>query len=303
MERRNKYLLLAGLLSLLVTGIALISWFVFGEVVLIIALGVVLGLVLIIQIESHHRIQQATQQLLQQQKVISQRQNESYKQYKQIEALLSIHSFLELNYPLPTMGGWAISPDFAKNIIDLVIERKPRLILEASSGVSTILASYCLKKIGEGKVISLEDEKKYVDNSSKELLKHGLKDIATVIHATLEEIEIAGEKWLWYDTTKLNDIKAIDMLIIDGPAQYGRDEKMIRYPALPLLFESLSDDAIILIDDADRNDEKQMIELWLEQFHCFEVERIDSEKGTVILHRKKTVPIGNDNPHDNINEQ
>ncbi len=293
MEIRNKYRLLAGVLSLLFITIVLLSWLLgwllIREVVLIIALGVMLGLIMIVQIESHRRIQQATQQLLQQQRLMFQRQEEISIQYKQIESLFSIFQCLKINHPLPPMRGWAISPDFGKIIVDLVFEKKPKLILEASSGVSTLLASYCLKQLGEGTVISLEEENQYAEFSNNALIKHGLKDIANVIHAPLEEIEIEGKKWIWYDLTKIKGIKPIDMLIIDGPAQYGRDQKMIRYPALPLLFDSLSDEVIIILDDADRKDEKDIVELWLKQFNCFEFERIDTEKGTVILHRKKAV--------------
>lgn len=289
MELRNKYRLLVGVLSLLFIGISFLGWLLIGEVVLIIALGVMLCLFMLVQVESHHKIQQSTQKLLQQQRSLEQQKNEIHKEFQQIEALFSIFSLLRINFPLPSMGGWAISPDLGKIIVDLVLEKKPKTIVEASSGVSTIIASYCLKQLGEGTVISLEEENKYAEVSNEALIKHGLQDIATVIHAPLEEIEIEGKKWIWYDLTKIKGIKPIDLLIIDGPAQYGRVEKMIRYPALPLLFESLSDDAIIILDDADRQDEKKIVELWLKQFNCFEVERIDTEKGTVILHRKKAV--------------
>jgi len=282
MEPRKKYLLLAGVVSLLFSALALLGWFLVGEVVLIIALGAMLSLLMIMQIESHHRIQKATQLLLQQQKVILQQQNNTDNQVKQVSSLVSIFSFLKITHPLPRMGGWAISPDFAKIIVDLVFEKKPKLILEASSGVSTLISSYCLKQLGEGKVISLEEDNNYAEISQNALVEHGLDDIATILHAPLTEIiEIEGKKWRWYDTSKIKEIKTIDMLIIDGPSQHER-EAMIRYPALPLLLDSLS-------DDADRQDETQIVELWLQQFNDFELEKIATEKGTVILRRKKRI--------------
>ena len=289
MEPRNKYLLLAGVVSLLFSGLALLGWFLVGEVALIVALGAMLGLLMVIQFESHHRIQKATQFLLQQQKVILQQQNNIDNQVKQASSLISIFSSLKINHPLPKMGEWAISPDFAKILVDLVFEKKPKIILEASSGVSTLISSYCLKQLGEGKVISLEEDNNYAKISQNALVEHGLNDIATILHAPLTEIiEIEGKKWRWYDTSKIQGIKPIDMLIIDGPSQHEREE-MIRYPALPLLFESLSDDAIILLDDADRKDEQQIVTLWLKQFPDFELEKIATEKGTAILRKKKVV--------------
>ncbi len=288
MEPRRKYLLLAGVVSLLFSGLALLGWFLVGEVALIVALGAMLGLLMVIQIESHHRIQKATQFLLQQQKVILQQQNNIDNQVKQASSLVSIFSSLKINHPLPKMGGWAISPDFAKILVDLVFEIKPKVILEASSGVSTLISSYCLKQLGEGKVISLEEDKNYAEISKNALLEHGLNDIATILYAPLTEVEIEGKKWRWYDTTQIQGIKPIDMLIIDGPSQHQR-EAMIRYPALPLLFDSLSDNAIIVLDDADRKDEEQIVKRWLEQFQGLELEKIATEKGTAILRKKKGV--------------
>jgi predicted O-methyltransferase YrrM len=291
MERRNKYLLLSGVVSLLFSGLTLIGWFLVGEVILIVALGAMLGLFMVLQIESHNRIQKATQVLLQQQRLIVQQQKDTDKQVKQVGALVSIFSSLKITYPLPKMGGWAISADFAKILIDLIFEKKPKLILEASSGVSTLIASYCLKQLGEGKVVSLEEDNNYAEISKNALIEHGLNDVATIFQSSLTEIEIEGKKWRWYDTSKIQGLKPIDLLIIDGPAQYGREEDMIRYPALPLLLDSLSDDAVILLDDADRKDEAKIVDLWLKQFSGFDLEKIDTEKGTAILRRKKAVTI------------
>lgn len=287
MELRKKYLLLAGMTSVIFSSLALVGWFLVGEIVFIIALGVMLGLLMVMQIESHYRIQKATQLLLQQQKNILQQQKATDNQVKQVSSLVSIFSALKINQPLPKMGGWAISPDFAKIIVDLIFEKKPKLILEASSGVSTLIASYCLQQIGEGKVISLEEDSNYARISQNALVQHGLNDVATILHAPLTEIvEIEGKKWRWYDTTQIQDIKSIEMLIIDGPVQYEREE-MMRYPALFKLFDLLSDDAIILLDDADRKDEDQIVNQWLKHFPDLELEKIATEKGTAILRKKK----------------
>src|SRR5712692_7065808 len=57
----------------------------------------------------------------------------------QIEALFSIFSIIHLRHPLPAMGHWAVSPDFARILVDVILDRKPGLILELGSGVSTLL--------------------------------------------------------------------------------------------------------------------------------------------------------------------
>lgn len=276
MELRSQYTVGIAVLSIIFLAVSLTGRLLFGEIFLIFALALMLWLVLTVQVEIYERIQE--------------RFNGQDTNYSQIEALFSIFSSLKINHPLPGMRGWAISPDLAKIIIDLIQEKKPALILEAGSGVSTLIAAYCLKAMGEGKLISLEEKEKYAEASKQNVIKHGLQEFATVIHAPLKEIAIGEKKWLWYDPDKLEGIGKIDFLIIDGPIQFGRPEKMLRYPALPLLRDCLSKEAVIVMDDCNREDEKKVAELWAKEFPDFEMEKINTEFGTVILRRKEVSP-------------
>lgn len=205
--------------------------------------------------------------------------------YQQIEALFSLFSTLKFRHPLPTMGGWAITPDFAKAVTALIKEHKPKLVLELGSGVSTLVSAYSLQDGGQGRVVSFEHEKQFAAISSASLLKHGMQDSATVIYAPLKEIVQAGKTWLWYDIAQLGTLEHIDMVIVDGPP--ATTQKLARYPALPVLYPLLSDDAVILVDDAFREDEQQMVKLWLQEFADFSMEELDLEKGGVILRRQK----------------
>jgi hypothetical protein len=60
---------------------------------------------------------------------------------------------------------------------------------------------------------------------------------------------------------------------------------LARYPALPMFFERLSESAIVLVDDASRPDEQEMIKRWLKEYPVFSHEFLPHEKGTVILRR------------------
>ena len=73
------------------------------------------------------------------------------------------------------------------------------------------------------------------------------------------------------------------MVFIDGPPE--TTGKMVRYPALPLLINNLSPDTVVIVDDAFRKDEQEMIGRWLENFPEFRIEKHKTEKGTVILRR------------------
>lgn len=281
MPLNNKYLGIVGIVTLLFLAISTISWFVIGQITLVFCLVLMLGLLTAIQLTIYQKNQESSQKLSQN---LSQHFNqESTNNYKQIEALFSVYSVLNNSQPLPPMRGWAISPDFANLVINLISEKKPQVIVELGSGVSTIISAYCLKSIGSGKIISIDQDKKYAEITNQNLAKHGLQDVAQVHYAPLKEVEINNKKWLWYDNARLKEINNIDILIVDGPKQAGQQEKLVRYPALPILFEYLSNNPLIILDDADREDERKIAQLWIKEFNSFKMENISTEKGTTIL--------------------
>lgn len=266
-------LLAIGIAAILLLTLSLTGYLILGSKMLIISLSIAVGLVLFVQGVVHSRIIKMIQTLHQARE----------QDYKQIEAMLSLLSVIKINHPLPPMRVWAISPDFANIIISTILDRTPKTIVECGAGVSTLLMAYCIKNLGQGKIWSLEHDEKYAVIARRTLKTHKLENMATVIHAPLKEISLGGKSWLWYDTSFLGTINAIDLLIIDGPP--GNIQKMSRYPALPILLGRLSKDAIILLDDSAREDEKQIIQKWLNEFNAFECEWRATEKGATILTR------------------
>src|SRR5258708_8931365 len=79
-----------------------------------------------------------------------------------IEALFSIFSIIHLRHPLPAMGHWAVSPDFARILVDVILDRKPGLSLALGNGVSTLLCAHCLEPTGHSTTMSLEHANRYV---------------------------------------------------------------------------------------------------------------------------------------------
>ena len=57
--------------------------------------------------------------------------------YRQIEALVMLAKCLPLRHPLPPMRGFAVSPDLALLLYELVHEHHPSLVVECGSGVSS----------------------------------------------------------------------------------------------------------------------------------------------------------------------
>ena len=108
--------------------------------------------------------------------------------YNQIESLFSIFSTLRPHLPLPDSRKWAASPDFLKKLIEMIIEVRPHIIVEISSGVSTLVAAYCIKKMGTGKIISLDHDPMNAAAGKRLLFTHDLQDVAEIVFAPLKEI-------------------------------------------------------------------------------------------------------------------
>ncbi len=271
---KTKDELLVGLGSLVFLGASLAGWLLIGEVVLVFSLAAAMAALLLTRIEIYRRVERYLR-----------RQNRSYRQ---IESLFSLFSSLDIRHPLPPMRGWAISPDFASLIVSLIWSHRPRTVLEAGSGVSTLVTAYSLRTLGTGIVVSLDHEERFARATAENLKRHGLDDVARVVHAPLKETAIGGKTWLWYDTGRLEEIGSIDLMIVDGPPTRLQD--LSRYPALPVLFRLLSDDAVVVLDDGRQKDTRRLVKMWLREFGCFESEVIDTEKGSIVLRRVARVP-------------
>jgi predicted O-methyltransferase YrrM len=200
------------------------------------------------------------------------------RDYAQIEALFSTLQLLRLNAPLPRMRDWAISPDFANLMIGVLRECKPKLVLELGSGVSTLIAGYVVNEFG-GRVITLEHSKQFAEVSVREVRRHRLEQSVTVSWAPLKEVRLLDRNFLWYDTTDLIT-GPIGLLLVDGPP--GDLQELSRYPAVPLLREYLSRTAVILLDDAARDDEKTIIGLWQQDLNL-DCEYVPTENGAAVL--------------------
>lgn len=66
-------------------------------------------------------------------------------------------------------------------------------------------------------------------------------------------------------------------MFVHGPP--GDTQSKARYPALPLCHSLLSKDAIVILDDYYREDEKEMATLWAERYPGFTLRIVPHEKG------------------------
>lgn len=200
--------------------------------------------------------------------------------FSQVQALLALERKLDLPEALPPMRGWAGSPDFLMAVAEQVIECRPKCIMECSSGVSTLVVARCLQMNGVGHVYSLEHDREFADKTRVLLKRYGLSNWATVIDAPLK-VGTVGTPW--YDEDAIpNDLPPIEMLIVDGPPAVTAP--LARFPALPALMPRLSENHIVILDDADRKDEVEMVNKWTNLFPKLQKRHIPCEKGLVFLY-------------------
>jgi len=198
----------------------------------------------------------------------------------------SLEKKLGFAEPLPVDENWAAAEDFLHAVSDYCLQEKPEVIVECSSGISSLVLSRCCQINQRGHVYSLENGAEFVKKTQQQLNSYSLDGFCDVVYAPLVDIVIDDEKYEWYDLKTLTEIKPeikIDLLVIDGPP--GFLQKNSRYPALPQLMDKLASACTVFLDDAAREDEQNIVALWLEQYPEFQFEYIDNERGCSILKR------------------
>jgi len=191
---------------------------------------------------------------------------------------------LNLNYPV-FLGGWSIDSFFARWLSQFLLENRPQCIVEIGSGSSTTLIARTMELLGENKVahFSVDHDIKYLEITRNIVKLNKLEDRVTFVHAPLvyyEEIDM-----LWYESLAKTLVgNKIDLLIVDAPP--GQMQPLSRYPAIPLLRPLLNDHCTIVLDDANRDEELQIVENWIKEMPELSLETIKCGHGIAILTRE-----------------
>jgi hypothetical protein len=205
---------------------------------------------------------------------------------KQMEAFMRIQSFLGDSDSLGDFHGWPISPDIGLFLLDRMREQHYDLIIEFGSGTSTalfaravqVLAQKATVKATDGStpqpvpttaIVSFEHETLYHGKTQQMLKARGLDQHVRLVHAPLVDWRDGDETYLYYDCqSTLAELAQQHasrqlriLLLVDGPP--GATCANARYPAVPFVFTALERHQIdVVLDDASRPEEKQVIELW-----------------------------------------
>lgn len=202
--------------------------------------------------------------------------------FRQWEALHGLYLDLGFSRSLPPTRGWAGSPDYLAELAGYVQRNRPRAVVECGSGVSTLIIARALQLNGEGHVHTLEHSPEHGRTTRALLQRHGVEAWATVVDAPLRDHALAGESWPWYTIDALPG-GPIDLIVVDGPPK--RTRSLARYPAMPLLGPRLAASGAVVLDDAARPDEREIVRRWKAEHPGFTERDAFCEKGCVWLLR------------------
>lgn len=199
--------------------------------------------------------------------------------FGQLQALQALDRLLNLPHSLPPLRGWAGSPDMLLQVAQRVLATRPQVVLECSSGASTVVAARCCQLTGHGHVYSLEHEAEYAAKTRELLARQGLSEWATVVHAPLET---GADGLVWYrDSALPGEATGAELLVVDGPPA-GKDG-LARFPALPRLRHRLANRFALMLDDADRPGEREVVARWLKLDPSLGAEWLHCEKGLAVV--------------------
>ncbi|UQN28087.1 class I SAM-dependent methyltransferase [Brachybacterium kimchii] len=179
---------------------------------------------------------------------------------RQVEALLQLLPRVDTRTKrVPQSGGFAMNPDGLLLLSDLIIQERPKQILELGSGASTVWMAMFAKSVG-ATLVSIDHLVEYRDKTAKMLEDAGLADVVDLRLAPLVDIDLGGGQRAWYDPEVFGAVEDVDLLIVDGPPESTGPEP--RFPAFPLLRERLAEGALVVVDDFHREQEARMVVAW-----------------------------------------
>jgi hypothetical protein len=163
------------------------------------------------------------------------------------------------------------------------------------SGISTLAIANLIKKNNLGcSFISVEGNEEWFQYLNLFLARNDIQKYVNIIYAPLKKNSLVLENNLWYSDQVLqeniNPEYKFDLAIIDGPAAWKPKIRLSRYPAVPYLINSLSEEFSIYLDDTNRKGEKEIMNSWNQKYKM-KFERINDTSSVYIKGKKlNTIP-------------
>jgi hypothetical protein len=151
-------------------------------------------------------------------------------------------------------SGWSADEEYLISVMKSTLNARGT-VLECGSGLTTLLAAVCAEERGVS-LIAFEHNEKWADRVRFYLEKYRIYS-ASVITTPL--ISYENEDFDWYRVPDNKFEKPFSLVICDGPPGSTRGG---RYGLVPVMKRYLSPTFRILLDDAERDEEKKIAERW-----------------------------------------
>ena len=181
----------------------------------------------------------------------------------------------------------SITPETLTLIQQLIASLGARRVLELGSGLSTLLIANAFRRAGAGRVLSFDDDERWATQTSDTLTREGLGAFAEVRVAPLVEVTAGGRRAPWYDLAGLGTDERFDLVVVDGPPAWKGD-RLARLPALYELRRRLSDNGVLVLDDAARGGEAEIGRQWQRDFPDLHFRMVAIGRGLFVVSLQKS---------------
>lgn len=182
----------------------------------------------------------------------------------------------------------AITPETLTVIRHLMDSLDLRSVLELGSGISTLLLANDFRRRGSGHIMTIDDDKRWAEQTKLRIERYKLNDFAEVRVAPLVAIDTPGRLGKWYDLSTLSEGMRFDLILVDGPPAWHGDDK-VRLPALYRLRHHLSDRGVLALDDAARSGERAIAQQWQRDFPDLHFRTVRIGRGLLVASVNKAV--------------
>ena len=193
----------------------------------------------------------------------------------------------------PDLGKWPLSRPMARWLTRLVVGLERTSVLEFGAGWSSLVLARALAARGGGRLTSVEHQPAYVADAWGRAEAVAGVDASLVVTDLHRRVSPDGLLWSYRGVRRTLAPRApFDLVFIDAPpGRYGRSSPL--HDAYPLL----SPGAIVVLDDAARDEEQVVIKRWLATYPGLHLAIMDTgiDRGVaVFVHdgttRRRIVP-------------
>lgn len=183
-----------------------------------------------------------------------------------------MHALAALPGPYLPWGSGAMRPTGLVTVFNDIVLNERHRIVELGSGISTVLLARLLTQRPPPDgflMVAVEHDALWARWVSEQLDREGTGTDVTIVRAPLMPHPRAEPALPWYDEAALAEglrqaLRAdpIDLLLVDGPPAHAAGHGLARYPALPVLADRLAPGATVVLDDAERPGEQEVLRRW-----------------------------------------